>query len=208
MRGRQQAPAGGNGVKCSGNNEVFRCPTRPTTPNSLVLPQPPLSRFRTTPAYIAMKLAHPIFSVSGISAPVGRQGDCKTCSASFFNYVQPPLTSRPRGDCPLRLSATLRLLGRTRDSPPLLILLSPSRNPLTILFHPFICRSPLLFEKKILIKSRDTCTLSLFLFAVRHPACLPRLHVIILSISPASLIALTPYARNQPFERRINPRRP
>lgn len=28
LRGRQQAPAGGNGVKCSGNNEVFRCPTR------------------------------------------------------------------------------------------------------------------------------------------------------------------------------------
>lgn len=26
LRDRQQAPAGGNGVKCSGNNEVFRCP--------------------------------------------------------------------------------------------------------------------------------------------------------------------------------------
>lgn len=62
----------------------------------------------TTRAYIAVKLslAHPIFSVSGISVPRGDggcggggwgRGEGKTrglqrrCSASFFNYVQPPL---------------------------------------------------------------------------------------------------------------------
>lgn len=105
------------------------------------------------------------------------RGIVRRCSASFFNYVQPLLASRPRRGYPLRLSATLRLLGRTRDSPPLLILLSPSRNPLTTLFHPFICRSPLVFEKKILIESREIHAFSLSLRdASSRPSSSPSRH--------------------------------
>lgn len=102
MRGRQQAPAGGNRVKCSGNNEVFRCPARLSgSPSSL--PYPPLSRFRrydclrlhrreTRPPYI--------FRIWN-KYTVGRKRGARRCSASFFNYVQAtPRASSPRGGVP------------------------------------------------------------------------------------------------------------
>lgn len=78
-----------------------------------------------TPAYIAMKLAHPIFSVSGISAPGGEQegGGWRLQDGvpppSLITFSRPSRASRSREGYPLCLSATLCLLGRTRDSPPL-----------------------------------------------------------------------------------------
>lgn len=92
LRGRQQAPAGGNRVKCSGNNEVFRCPARPSGSLSS-LSYPPLSRFRR---YDCRRLhrreARPpyIFRIWN-KCTVGRKRGARRCSASFFNYVQPPL---------------------------------------------------------------------------------------------------------------------
>lgn len=74
---------GGNGVKCSGNNEVFRCPTLPSA--LLESPVPRALRYSAFVGYnsrfTSMKLAHPIFSVSRISAPcggIGEKGVCKT----------------------------------------------------------------------------------------------------------------------------------
>lgn len=84
------------------------------------------------------EFAHPIFSVFEISAPRKRGWDCKTgCSASFFNYVQPPLGRATLQEvCLLCLSATLRLLLPPPD-------FSPSfhgslRNSLTSSFYLYI----------------------------------------------------------------------
>lgn len=117
-----------------------------------------------------MKLAHPIFSVSGISAPAGGQegGGLQdgVPPPSLITYSRPSRASRPRGGYPLRLSATLRLLGRICDSPPLTSSsLSLPRNSLTTYFvsSVHLYRSPLFFEKKILIESRDVRAFSLSL---------------------------------------------
>lgn len=124
---------------------------------------------------------------------------------SLITFSHPSRANRPREGYPLRFSATLRLLGRTSDSPPLLLALRA--NPLTMLFHPFIYHSSLFFKRKILIECRDisarththtlTSSSSCGIFA-----CLLLLYIIVPSISPASVITLILISG---FTHKINP---
>lgn len=132
LRGRQQAPAGGNGVKCSGNNEVFRCPTRlnpqlARPPAASVIPlfrryNSRLHRHETRPPYI-FRIWN---KCTGRRTEGGGLQD-GVPPPSLITYSRPSRASRPRGGYPLRRSATLRLLGRICDSPPLTYLLSAFR---------------------------------------------------------------------------------
>lgn len=152
---------------------------------------PALHRHEARPPYI-FRISNKCTAREGSE----KRGIARRCSASFFNYVQPPLGRAALEEAlalPPRLSATLRLLSRTRGSPPpppppplppFQPPPDPSRNPLTTSFHPFIRRSLLfLGRKKILIGSRDS-------LAARHLACLTLLLVIVIPFPPASRITL------------------
>lgn len=146
-----------------------------------------------------MKLAHPIFSVSGISAPGGEPGGGREGGLqdgvpppSLITFSRPSRASRSRRG--LTPFAFRPLPSNSRFSFSSFSPLIPPWSPPTTLFHPFICRCLPFFIRRILIESRDIRrhTHSLCHFTVYHPARLSLLHVIVPSLPPASLITLTP----------------
>lgn len=118
-----------------------------------------------------MKLAHPIFSVSGISAPAGGQrwgGGLQdgVPPPSLITYSRPSRASRPRGGLPPSpFGHPPPSWSNLRFSSSYLSPLSPPRNSLTTYFvsSVHLYHSPLFFEKKILIESRDVRAFSLSL---------------------------------------------
>lgn len=112
LRGRQQAPVVGNGVKCSGNNEVFRCPLFHLFLSLALLSHAfhSLSYSPTAPSYIVY-----IFHIWNKCTGGLQDG----CPASFFNYVQSPLGQAALekvAATPLYLQSTLHFLSSRLSS--------------------------------------------------------------------------------------------